>query len=209
MWPSEGDHNDVGNRMWPSEGEHNDSHRLVDYMLSFVRHSVSPAATEKPVGAPRPSASIGAAGATVTPRSPLPGIASSREVLGPLARHSVRPGACAEARCLVAYGSKSANPTEAANAQPRILFCFKRAGRAATQYSVRGRSVAFPLTRMTDRWKSLSAELDRAARCPLLRSGPLCCPYLRSGPLTLLPSPAVRPANMCQATSSPLQWNGG
>ena len=47
----------------------------------------SQAATEKPVWAPRPSASIGAAGATVTPRSPLPGTASSREVLGPLARH--------------------------------------------------------------------------------------------------------------------------
>ena len=48
----------------------------------------SQAATEKPVWAPRPSASTGAAGATVTPRSPLPGTASSREVLGPLARHT-------------------------------------------------------------------------------------------------------------------------
>ena len=42
----------------------------------------SQAATEKPVWAPRPSADNGAAGATVTPRSPLPGTARSREVLG-------------------------------------------------------------------------------------------------------------------------------
>ena len=84
----------------------------------------SQAATEKPVWAPRPSASTGAAGATVTPRSPLPGAASSREVLGPLARHSARPGACAEARCLVAHGSKSANPKEAATAQAQDLTCF-------------------------------------------------------------------------------------
>ena len=61
--------------------------RLDIYIFNVVRHSVSPAATEKPVGGPRPSASIGAAGATVTPRSPLPGNASSREVLGRLARH--------------------------------------------------------------------------------------------------------------------------
>ena len=42
-----------------------------------------------------PPSDSDAAGATVTPRSPLPGNASIREVLGRLARHSVRPGACA------------------------------------------------------------------------------------------------------------------
>ena len=35
---------------------------------------------------------------------------------------------------------------------------------------------------MTDRWTIFHVELDRAARCPLLRSGPLYCPHLRSGP---------------------------
>ena len=43
-----------------------------------------------------PPSDSDAAGATVTPRSLLPGNASAREVLGRLARHSVRPGACAK-----------------------------------------------------------------------------------------------------------------
>ena len=77
-------------------------------------------ASEKPVCAPRPSADNGAAGAPAT--SPLPGTARSREALG----HgwhviSVRPGACppihGSGNCLVAHGSKSANPLEAATAQ--------------------------------------------------------------------------------------------
>ena len=64
-----------------------------------VRLMDTPTAGLGPRGPPSDS---GAAGATVTPRSPLPGgNASIREVLGRLARHSVRPGACAKraARC--------------------------------------------------------------------------------------------------------------
>ena len=71
-----------------------------------------------------PPSDSGAAGATVTPRSPLPGgNASIREVLGRLGRHSVRPGAGAEARCLVRQGSKSAYPSEAATALTRTTCC--------------------------------------------------------------------------------------
>ena len=59
-----------------------------------VRLMDTPTAGLGPRGPPSDS---GAAGATVTPRSPLPGgNASIREVLGRLARHSVRPGACAK-----------------------------------------------------------------------------------------------------------------
>ena len=107
-----------------------DSHRLVIYFVSVVRHSCYPGrqVMDTPtagLGPRGPPSDSGAAGATVTPRSPLPGgNASIREVLGRLGRHSVRPGAGAETRCLVRQGSKSAYPLEAATALARTTCCF-------------------------------------------------------------------------------------